>query len=887
MKEEYMFTYENIKALGKAEEFAREKGISAIQTEDYLMAALKTEDTGIGRRFFSEGIAASDVEREIEQGSPLAEEISYDHPEYSYREASDHFKMIKASDVLIKEERPSDTVLDGLDLPVSEELQKAIDYGRNYAVQNSGGEGIDTIYVMLGIARECSSNAYRIVYKLMVRNNKISDAEINAVFNRMLLFRSYLSEYNDGYERRQKAKKTAKAKKITGEDGILDNPYASLIDAITVDLTDRAGRGELSPAIGRDSEIDRLATILVRNNKNNAVLLGKAGIGKTAIIEGLAVKIAEKKMGSLNDISIKSLDPGQLMNPLGLNVEVVTRLLQEAESDRNVIFFIDEMHRFAMAKPLVEFLKPALARGTFRVIGASTEEEWSKAIKGNPALRRRIEEIHVAEPTVKQATKIVKKARIGYENHFMMNYTDEVMNNVCALVKKFYPEKSLPDSALTLLDNTGARLALNSRTFGREKEEYQKRYDDLKQRFEESRKKRYNEEETARLFSELQNMSAERKAGMNSEARRYRRKIRLKDVFETIERETGKKAGMEDIVPDSVRLKKLPEKLGQSVIGQSTATEAMARAVTRAKYGLRRKNRPLGVYLFAGPTGVGKTEMAKVIADEAFNGNLIRLDMSEYSSETGKKRFLGSDPGYVGYGETDTLIDKVNRQPESVILFDEIEKAHRSIFDLFLQLFDDGRLTNAQGKTGDFTKSLIIMTSNIGFERKEPTLGFGAEADREQAMIDSINDSLAGFFRPEFLNRIDEKIVFSSLDYDAVLKITDHLLEKEADMIAESGVRIRFSPEVAKFIADRYYDETNGARPIQRGIVREVEDVLTQSLMDGTVRKGKEAYADVFGGSIRIEPMLEVNLKPVDRQDECDLEERMNRAVDDVLKNMQ
>lgn len=395
-----------------------------------------------------------------------------------------------------------------------------------------------------------------------------------------------------------------------------------------------------------------------------------------------------------------------------------------------------------------------------------------------------------------------------------------------------------------------------------------------------------NEEETARLFSELQNMSAERKAGMNSEARRYRRKIRLKDVFETIERETGKTAGMEDIVPDSVRLKKLPEKLEQSVIGQSTATEAMARAVTRAKYGLRRKNRPLGVYLFAGPTGVGKTETAKVIADEAFNGNLIRLDMSEYSSETGKKRLLGSDPGYVGYGETDTLIDKVNRQPESVILFDEIEKAHRSIFDLFLQLFDDGRLTNAQGKTGDFTKSLIIMTSNIGFERKEPTLGFGAEADREQAMIDSITDSLAGFFRPEFLNRIDEKIVFSSLDYDAVLKITDHLLEKEADMIAESGVRIRFSPEVAKFIADRYYDETNGARPIQRGIVREVEDVLTQSLMDGTVRKGKEAYADVFGGSIRIEPMLEVNLKPVDRQDECDLEERMNRAVDDVLKNM-
>lgn len=263
MKEEYMFTYENIKALGKAEKIAREKGISAIQTEDYLMAALKTEDTGIGRRFFSEGIAASDVEREIEQGSPLAEEISYDHPEYSYREASDHFKMIKASDVLIKEERPSDTVLDGLDLPVSEELQKAIDYGRNYAVQNSGGEGIDTIYVMLGIARECSSNAYRIVYKLMVRNNKISDAESNAVFNRMLLFRSYLSEYNDGYERRQKAEKTAKAKKITGEDGILANPYA-WIDAITVDLTDRARRGELSPAIGRDSEIERLATILLR-----------------------------------------------------------------------------------------------------------------------------------------------------------------------------------------------------------------------------------------------------------------------------------------------------------------------------------------------------------------------------------------------------------------------------------------------------------------------------------------------------------------------------------------------------------------------------------------------------------------------------------------------
>lgn len=791
MKEEYMFTYENIKALGKAGEIAREKGNSAIQTEDYLMAALKTEDTGIGRRFFSEGIAASDVEREIEQGSSLAEEISYDHPEYSYREASDHFKMIKASDVLIKEERPSDTVLDGLDLPVSEELQKAIDYGRNYAVQNSGGEGIETIHVMLGIARECSSNAYRIVYKLMARNNKISDAESNAVFNRLIMFRSYMNEYGDGYERRKKAEKVAKAKKVAGTGGILNNPYASLIDAITVDLTDMAGQGELSPAIGRDSEIDRLATILVRNNKNNAVLLGKAGIGKTAIIEGLAVKIAEKKMGSLNDIRIKSLDPGQLMNPLGLNVEVVTRLLQEAESDRNVIFFIDEMHRFAMAKPLVEFLKPALARGTFRVIGASTEEEWSKAIKGNPALRRRIEEIHVAEPTVKQATKIVKKARIGYENHFMMNYTDEVMNNVCALAKKFYPEKSLPDSALTLLDNTGARLALNSRTFGREKEEYQKRYDDLKQHFEESRKKRYNEEETARLFSELQNMSAERKAGMNSEARRYRRKIRLKDVFETIERETG------------------------------------------------------------------------------------------------KKRLLGSDPGYVGYGETDTLIDKVNRQPESVILFDEIEKAHRSIFDLFLQLFDDGRLTNAQGKTGDFTKSLIIMTSNIGFERKEPTLGFGAEADREQAMIDSINDSLAGFFRPEFLNRIDEKIVFSSLDYDAVLKITDHLLEKEADMIAESGVRIRFSPEVAKFIADRYYDETNGARPIQRGIVREVEDVLTQSLMDGTVRKGKEAYADVFGGSIRIEPMMEVNLKPVDRQDECDLEERMNRAVDDVLKNMQ
>lgn len=871
MSENYMLTLENIKTFKKAGEIAKEKGHASIMTEDYMVAGMTITDTGLGRRLSRSGVIRSDVEKEIEQGSPFEDEISYNHPELRYTEANKYRNQIKEAPVLIEEEAASDLILEGLSLPLSENLKEALDYGNEIFEQEQRGEGIDTLFVLLGISKNVSSNAYRILFKLFVKTERISSIDENELFNQMHLY-NFNSLYIDGIKRRNDAQKRAKSKSLRGENGILNNPYASVIDSVATDLVEQGRNGRLSPVIGRDAEIKSLAVVLCRNNKNNAVLLGKAGVGKTAIVEGLALKIAKKQAGPLNGFKIKAMSYSDFCGGLGVDLDMLDRVIQEMEQEPNNILFIDELHMLCSMRGFTERVKPALARGTFRIIGASTGAEWNESVNKNPALRRRFEEIQVSEPTIEQTTKIIKKSKASYENHFQMNYTDEVLNNVAALAKKYYPKKTLPDSAFTLLDNTGAFLAIDSRKFREGLDDFQKEQDDLDKRLKEASKKRYNEAEMERLLNEKKELAAKKTAGQK-QSKRYRRKIRLNDVFDTIERETGTKAGLDAIVPNSVRLKRLPETLRKNVIGQEKAVETMSKAVIRAKYGLRNKNRPLGTYAFFGPTGVGKTEMAKVLADEAFNGNLIRIDMSEYSDKAAVSRLLGSAPGYIGFGETETLVDKIESQPESVVLFDEIEKAHPRVFDVFLQLFDEGRLTNGEGKTGDFTKSLIIMTSNLGFERKEPVMGFDT-GDDDDRMAESISESVAGFFRPEFLNRIDEKIIFSSLKHDDVLKITNLQLEKEIDLIADTGIKARFAPEVAELIAGKYYDATNGARPIKRGLTIEVEDVLSQALVDEKVKIGDEVEFKVSGNSIWVEPLHQeepAEIEPdFDNNDEAD-----------------
>ncbi len=635
------------------------------------------------------------------------------------------------------------------------------------------------------------------------------------------------------------------------------SPSLRQLEGFGVDLTELASRGMLDPIIGREDEIERIMQILVRRKKNNPVLIGEPGVGKTAIVEGLAQRIVSGEVPEpLRNKSIFALDVAGLVAGTKYRGEFEKRmkkLLHVLTKDKNIILFIDELHMIVGAGSAegavdaANILKPALARGDIKCIGATTPDEYRKYIEKDAALERRFQKIYVREPSEDETLDILYGLKGKYESHHKVKYTGEALKAAVTLSKRYITDHFLPDKAIDLIDEAGARARLKVFTVPPELKF-------LKMRLESVR----SEKETA-----VKNQDFERAATLKEEEkeleREYRRKyqewkvsvdskivtVTEEDIAEVVASWTGiplKK--LEET--ESEKLLKIEEALHERIVGQDEAIVSVAKAIRRARSGIKDPKRPIGVFLFLGPTGVGKTELAKALAEHLFGDEsaLVRFDMSEYMEKFSMSRLIGAPPGYVGYEEGGTLTEKIRRRPFSVVLFDEIEKAHPEIFNLLLQIMDEGRITDSQGRVVDFRNTIIIMTSNLGGEiinRSKRSLGFSVEGDfhREyEEMKKMVMSEVKSTFRPEFLNRLDEIIVFHPLRKEHVYKIIDILLKDLRNRLKERDIELKLTKEAKELLLEKGFDPLYGARPMKRTIQKYVEDPLSEELLKRRFREG-------------------------------------------------
>lgn len=647
------------------------------------------------------------------------------------------------------------------------------------------------------------------------------------------------------------------------------------LDSLARDLTQMARDGKLDPVIGREKEIERVIQVLSRRTKNNPVLIGEPGVGKTAIAEGLAQRIVTGDVPeTLRNKRVMVLDMGTVVAGTKYRGEFEDRLkkiMDEIRQAGNVILFIDELHTLIGAGgaegaiDASNILKPALARGELQCIGATTLDEYRKHIEKDPALERRFQPIMVDEPSPEEALEILKGLRDRYEAHHRVKITDEALEAAVKLSDRYISDRFLPDKAIDLIDEASSRVRLRTHTAPPNLKE-------LEQKLEKVR----SEKDAA-----VQSQEFELAASLRDEEQKIKEELeRLKETWQKTQQLDDVRVTAEDIahivsswtgIPvqqlqqdESERLLNLEKILHERVIGQDEAVEAVAKAIRRARAGLKDPKRPIGSFIFLGPTGVGKTELARALAEALFGDEdaLIRIDMSEYMERHSTSRLVGSPPGYVGYEEGGQLTEKVRRKPYSVVLLDEIEKAHPEVFNILLQVLDDGRLTDGKGRTVDFRNTVIIMTSNVGAEelRKGGALGFKREEDKYLGMKDKVMDELKRTFRPEFLNRIDEIIVFHPLDETHIERIVDKMVDNLKRRLKEQEIEFELTDEAKKFLAKVGFDPQYGARPLQRAIVRNVEDLLSSALIAGEIKKGDRVLLGVDGDKLRIE---KVNEQPV------------------------
>ncbi len=629
------------------------------------------------------------------------------------------------------------------------------------------------------------------------------------------------------------------------------------LEGFGVDLTELAARGLLDPVIGRDEEINRIMQILVRRKKNNPVLIGEPGVGKTAIVEGLAQRIVSGEVPEpLRNKVIFSLDVASLVAGTKYRGEFEKRmkkLLQVVTKDKSIILFIDELHTIVGAGSAegavdaANILKPSLARGEIRCIGATTPDEYRKYIEKDAALERRFQKIYVREPSEDEAIEILYGLRNRYERHHKVRYLDEALKAAVNLSKRYIIDHFLPDKAIDLIDEAGAKARLKIFTVPSEIKLLKIQLDDVRKEKEEAvRMQDY--ERAAKLKEDERTLEREYRKRYNEwkkEVDDVVVTVTEEDIAEIVSSWTGiPLRKLEET--ESEKLLNLEEALHRRIVGQDDAIKAVSKAIRRARSGLKDPRRPIGTFLFLGPTGVGKTELAKALAEHLFGDEnaLIRFDMSEYMEKFAMSRLIGAPPGYVGYEEGGSLTEKIRRRPFSVILFDEIEKAHPDIFNLLLQIMDEGRLTDSQGREVDFRNTIVIMTSNLGGEfinRSKRSLGFAAHED-EKAQYEEIKNLVMGevkkTFRPEFLNRLDEIVVFHPLGRKHVLKIIDILLQDLRKRLAEKNMELKLTKEAKEFLLEHGYDPVYGARPMRRTIQRYIEDPLSEDLLKGRFKEG-------------------------------------------------
>ncbi|HWQ88940.1 MAG TPA: ATP-dependent Clp protease ATP-binding subunit [Desulfitobacteriaceae bacterium] len=719
----------------------------------------------------------------------------------------------------------------------------------NEEARRQGVTYIGTEHLLLGLIMEGEGIAARVLANLNVNPEKIWKQVVQLLGGE--------SEENVA---------SSSASGSMGKNTSASNTPA--LDEFGRDLTEMAAAGKLDPVIGRDNEIERVIQVLSRRTKNNPVLIGDAGVGKTAIAEGLAQRITANKVPeTLSNKRLVTLDLSAMVAGSKYRGEFEERLkkvMEEIYTNGNIIIFIDELHTLIGAGAAegaidaANILKPALARGELQCIGATTLDEYRKYIEKDPALERRFQPITVGEPTTEEAIAILRGLRDRYEAHHRVQITDASIEAAVLLSDRYIADRYLPDKAIDLVDEAASRVRLLSHTAPPDLKEMEEKIERLKkekeeavlsQEFEKAAQVRDEEQKLRVELTELRN---------NWQSKRDVAKsvVTPDDIAQVVASWTGipvKKLAQEE----SERLLHLDEILHQRVIGQDEAVQAVVRAVRRARAGLKDPKRPIGSFIFLGPTGVGKTELARALAEALFGKEdaSIRIDMSEYMEKHAVSRLVGAPPGYIGHDEGGQLTEAVRRKPYSVILLDEIEKAHPEVFNILLQVLEDGRLTDTAGRTVNFRNAVIIMTSNVGASilRKE-ALGFASRRNQEteyKNMSSNVMEELKRMFRPEFLNRVDEIVVFHSLQPEELLKITEIMLKDVTKRLQELGLELQIEQSAIELIAKEGNDPSFGARPLRRAIQRLIEDELSEKILEGVFALGDKIKVTVEDGKLK------------------------------------
>ncbi len=639
-------------------------------------------------------------------------------------------------------------------------------------------------------------------------------------------------------------------------EGEKSEPQTPTVDTFGRDLTKLSKEGKLDPVIGREKEIERVIQILSRRTKNNPCLIGEPGVGKTAIAEGLAQRIIEGKVPEiLRDKRVVTIELAAVVAGTkyrGEFEERLRKLMNELRQAGNVMVFIDELHTLigaGAAEGAIDasnILKPALARGELQCIGATTLDEYRRHIEKDPALERRFQQIIVGEPTREESIEILKGLRDRYEAHHKVKITDEAVEAAVKLGDRYISDRYLPDKAIDLIDEAASRVRIRNYTVPPDLKEVEEKLYNLRTE-KESSVRNQEFEKAAKLRDEEHKL----KEDLEEQKKEWEQKIGASDLSLVTEEDVAYIVSSWTGVPvkrlaeeESVRLMNLEETLHNRIIGQDEAVRSVSRAVRRARAGLKDPKRPIGSFIFLGPTGVGKTELGRALAEALFGDEnaVIRLDMSEYMEKHTAARLIGAPPGYVGYEEGGQLTEKVRRSPYSVILLDEIEKAHPDVFNILLQILEDGRLTDGKGRTVDFRNTVVIMTSNVGANfLNKTTVGFGATSDEDSdydKMKERIMDELKRTFRPEFLNRVDDLIVFHALSEEHIRQIVDIMLNELNKRIEEYSLHIEVSDDVKGKLLKEGFDPTYGARPLRRVIQRCLEDGISEELLQGKIAPG-------------------------------------------------
>jgi ATP-dependent Clp protease ATP-binding subunit ClpC len=731
-------------------------------------------------------------------------------------------------------------------------LRMSWEVAQEYAQETCGTE-----HIVYSIVSQKNASATVLLKNMNVRTDDIL-AELEQLLNKQ----SFDESTSDTTKRRRKGKKT-------------------LLDQYSTDLTQQAKEGKLDPVVGREMQIRRLVTILNRRTKNNPVLIGEPGVGKTAIVEGVATRIITDDVpDALIDKRIVMLDLAAMIAGTKYRGEFEDRLkkvMKELEGDDKTIVFIDEVHQLVGAGSAEgsmdagNILKPALARGKIQMIGATTTNEYNKHIEKDAALERRLQPIIVPETTEQETLAILRGLKKHYEEFHAVTISDEVLVDTVHLAGRYIQDRYMPDKAIDLLDETAAHIRVDKgktpprvRELQKEIKLVQIRIDDAVDN-EDYEKAAKEKQRASQILDELNRLL---KSGDSAK----KLKLSSDDVADTVSRMTG--VPVSKVVRSEISyLLNLEKNLSKNVIGQEEAVSAVAKAVRRSRSGVSSEKRPIGSFIFMGPTGVGKTELARVLASEFFGNKdaLIKIDMSEFAERHSTSRLVGAPAGYVGYDDGGQLTDKIRRQPYSVVLFDEIEKAHPDVFNMLLQLLEDGIVTDAKGRKVDFTNTIIIMTSNVGAQKlqKEARLGFSADDDSDFQNLDEmhaknqedVRSELKKLMRPELLNRIDKVIVFRALTKPDALAIVDLQLEELKSRLVRKGITITASKAAKEYLVEKGYDAKNGARPIRRLIQEDIENYLADKLISDELPKGSVVKISMKKNNLEFTDVQEIKSK--------------------------